>query len=100
MNIDPDILALTDGPAPDPSFFPWPEIEAATGCPREVYFAGMANMLIMEGERMLAGYLAQPDRARGARHLAISEGCIDAPAKAKPMSDGEKFGLHRKAVAA
>jgi hypothetical protein len=81
MNIDPDILALTDDTPPVPSFFDWPAIESATGCPREMYFAGLANTLLMAGVRFVAGYKATQNRARGVRHRAYSTGMVDAPRK-------------------
>ena len=99
LPLDPTISALTEGIAPEPSCFDWSAIERATGCSRATYFAGLANTLLVNGVRFVAGYKATQNRARGVRHRAYSAGMVDAPRRAKPMSDGEKFGLHAKAVA-
>jgi hypothetical protein len=99
LPLDPTIAALADqsGTPADP--VPWDAMQAATGITREHYFAALASRLLMAGEHMIAGYLARPDRASGARHRAYSAGAIRAPKRAKAMTDGEKFGLHTKAVA-
>jgi hypothetical protein len=101
--LDPTIATLADqaGPAVDP--IPWQAMHACTGITREHYFAALATGLIMAGERLIAGYVAREDRARGARHLAYSEGVVRAPRKMtraqEQMADARAFGLHGKAAA-
>lgn len=96
--LDPTIAALADESTPaDP--IPWAQLQAQTGISREHYFAAMASRLLISGEKTLAGYFASEARGRAARHAAYSGGEVRAPKRAKPMTDGEKFGLHTKAVA-
>jgi hypothetical protein len=58
----------------------------------------LAECLLIE-QATSCGYLATESRGRSVRHAAISDGLVDPPVRVKPMSDGEKFGLHGKAAA-
>jgi hypothetical protein len=58
----------------------------------------LAECLLIE-QATSCGYLATESRGRSVRHAAISDRLVDPPAKVKPMTDGEKFGLHGKAAA-
>jgi hypothetical protein len=58
----------------------------------------LAECLLIE-QATSCGYLATASRANGAKHMAYCEGAVQPTEKAKPMTDGEKFGLHGKAAA-
>lgn len=83
--------------APTPSFFDWPAVERATGCSRELYYSVLANMLIVAGERLVAGYMATSTKAKGARRNAYSLGiCRPEPKLTREQEihrDAEAFGL-------
>ncbi len=82
---------------PTPSFFDWPAVERATGCSRELYYAVRANMLIVAGERLVAGYMATAKKTTCARRLAYSLGAVrpePKPTRAQEIHhDAVAFGL-------
>lgn len=98
--LDPAIAELCDGPVPAP--IDWVTAERLTGCSRELYFAGLANMLVMAGVRLVAGYQQSERRARGARHRAYSAGIVTPPRRRTRaqdrMADAAAFGLVKPRV--
>lgn len=103
LPLDPTIATLADqaGTPADP--IPWADLHACTGIGRDHYFAALASRLVLDTNRMIAGYIAREERARAARHLAYSEGVVKAPRKMtraqQVMADARAFGLHGKAAA-
>ncbi len=96
--LDSDIAALLPTGPVSPTCFDWEAIEAETNCSRETYFAGMADMLLVQGARLVAGYQATANRSRGARHLGYSEGFVDAPKRPTLMdkysAQAHVLGIH------
>lgn len=100
---DPAFLALIPRfENSTPSFFDWRAIEAMTGCPRERYFYGLAEQLIVAGERLVPGYLASPRRQSLARHFAYTDGAACPPRRRtraqQQLADATAFGLMRGAA--
>jgi hypothetical protein len=97
-DLDPTIAALLPTGTVSPTCFDWEAIETITGCPRELYFARMADMLLVQGARLVAGYKATANRSRGARHRAYSEGMVDAPKRETLMDrysrQARDLGIH------
>jgi hypothetical protein len=93
LPLDPTIAALADA--------------ANAWLAGAYYFAGVRRMpvpaflaeCILTEQATSCGHLATASRGRSVRHAAYSSAVVKPPKRAKPMSDGEKFGLHGKAAA-
>lgn len=102
MQLDPAISALADqaGAPADP--IPWDMWHACTGISREHYFAAMASRLLIEGERLIAGYRAREDRINGVLHLAYSEAVRNPPKRETLMDrvqrEVDAWGTRKAAV--
>lgn len=92
FDLDPEISALCGGPVPAP--IDWAQAYLLTGCTREIYYAGLANMLLMQGVRLLAGYRPTARSARSARHLAYCEG-IRTPPRRQTAEDRHRAEVAR-----
>jgi hypothetical protein len=88
LPLDPTIAALAD--------------QANAWLAMGHYFAGLrgipvpqfiAECLLTE-QATSCGYLATASRGRSVRHAAYSGGAVRAPKRAKPVTDGERFGLY------
>lgn len=98
LPLDPTILALAD--------------QANAWLMMAHFLAGMRSTkakpftvpdLLAEGllieQATACGYLSTASRGRKVRRAAYCAGAVKPEPKADPMTDGEKFGLHTKAVA-
>jgi hypothetical protein len=94
LPIDPTIAALADAA----NVWLWGTAETI-GAVHIALAAGMtlpqflANCLLIE-QANACGYLATASRVRAVKHAAYTSGAVRAPKRAKPMTDGQKFGLY------
>jgi hypothetical protein len=95
ITLDSEIAALADAAelagVPDP--INWIAAYQVTGCSRTTYYRALEQMMLVAGERLVAGYQATANRARNVRHLAYSEGWIVAPARTSKVDAAHRSSL-------